>query len=231
MDRQDTSAWGLPEAGRRALNRRPGRATPPPGFVTAEGIAMLRRLYDRTLALSASKQAPWWLALIAFAEASCFPIPPDVLLIPMVLARPRRAWFLAGVCTVASVAGGALGYYIGYALFNQLARGLIAFYHYDAAFDAFQATFAKYGLWVILVKGLTPIPYKIVTIASGAARFDFPLFMLASLITRGARFFLLAALLRVFGEPIRNFIERRLTLVTSLVAAGVVGGFLVLRLF
>jgi len=192
---------------------------------------MLRRLYDRTLALSASPRAPWWLAVIAFAEASCFPIPPDVLLIPMVLARPRKAWGLAAVCTAASVAGGALGYYIGYALFNQVARGLIEFYHYGPAFDAFQATFAKYGLWVILVKGLTPIPYKIVTIASGAAQFSFPMFMLASLVTRGARFFLLAALLRVFGEPIRDFIERRLTLVTSLVGAGVVGGFLVLKLF
>ncbi len=192
---------------------------------------MLRRLYDRVLALSASPRAPWWLAVIAFAEASCFPIPPDALLIPLVLARPRRAWFLAAVCTVASVAGGALGYYIGYALFNQVAIGLIDFYHYGAAFAAFQATFAKYGLWVILVKGLTPIPYKIVTIAAGAAKFSFPLFMLASVLTRGARFFLLAGLLRLFGEPIRSFIERRLTLVTSLLAAGIIGGFLVLKFF
>jgi membrane protein YqaA with SNARE-associated domain len=185
---------------------------------------MLRRLYDRVLALSASPYAPLWLAVIAFAESSFFPIPPDVLLIPMVLARPRRAWLLATVCTAASVVGGALGYYIGYALFNQIAAGLIAFYHYDAAFHAFQATFAQYGLWVILVKGLTPIPYKIVTIAAGAAGFNFPEFM------RGARFFLLAALLRVFGEPIREFIERRLTLVTSLVAVGIIGGFVVLKL-
>jgi membrane protein YqaA with SNARE-associated domain len=192
---------------------------------------MLRRLYERTLALSASPYAPWWLAAIAFAEASFFPIPPDVLLIPMVLARPRRAWFLALVCTVASVAGGALGYLIGYALFDQLARGLIDFYGYGARFDAFQAMFAQYGLWVILIKGLTPIPYKIVTIATGAAGFSFPVFMAASVQTRGARFFLVAALLRVFGEPIREFIDRRLTLVTSLVAAGVVGGFLVLKLF
>ena len=190
---------------------------------------MLRRLYDRTLALSASPFAPFWLAAIAFAESSFFPIPPDVLLIPMILARPRRAWLLAAICTASSVVGGALGYYIGYVLFNQVARGLIEFYHYDAAFAAFQATFAQYGLWVILVKGLTPIPYKIVTIAAGAAGFSFPLFMLASAITRGARFFLLAALLRVFGEPIRDFIERRLTLVTTLVAVGVIGGFLVLR--
>jgi membrane protein YqaA with SNARE-associated domain len=181
----DTSARRLPEAGaaiERAVRACHGSAT----NFHDEGPGMLRRLYDRILALSASPRAPWWLAAIAFAESSFFPIPPDVLLIPMVLARPRRAWLLASVCTAASVLGGALGYYIGYALFNQVARGLIDFYHYGPAFDAFQATFAKYGLWVILVKGLTPIPYKIVTIASGAARFDFPLFMLASVITRGS---------------------------------------------
>ena len=191
---------------------------------------MLQRLYQRVLALSASRHAPWWLAAIAFAESSCFPIPPDVLLIPMALARPYRAWRLAAVCTLASVAGGALGYYIGYALFNQLAGPLLHAYGYDAAFARFQDTYAKYGLWVILVKGLTPIPYKIVTIASGAAHFDFAVFMAASLVTRGLRFFIVAGLLRVYGEPVRAFIERRLTLVTSLVAAGVVGGFLLLRL-
>jgi membrane protein YqaA with SNARE-associated domain len=192
---------------------------------------MLRRLYLRTLALAASPRAPWWLAAIAFAEASFFPIPPDALLIPMALARPDRAWRLALVCTIGSVAGGALGYFIGYAVFDQLARPLIAFYGYDTRFAAFQAMYAQYGLWIILIKGLTPIPYKIVTIASGAARFDFAVFMAASAVTRGARFFAVAALLRFFGAPVRDFIEQRLTLVTSLLAAGVVGGFLVLRLF
>jgi membrane protein YqaA with SNARE-associated domain len=191
---------------------------------------MLRRLYLRTLALAASPRAPWWLAAIAFAEASCFPIPPDALLVPMALARPDRAWRLALVCTVGSVAGGALGYFIGYAVFDQLARPLIEFYGYGPRFAAFQALYAQYGLWIIVIKGLTPIPYKIVTIASGAAHFDFAVFMVASLVTRGARFFLVAALLRFFGTPVRDFIERRLTLVTSLLAAGVVGGFLVLRL-
>jgi membrane protein YqaA with SNARE-associated domain len=192
---------------------------------------MLRRLYLRTLALAASPRAPWWLAAIAFAEASFFPIPPDALLIPMALARPDRAWRLALVCTIGSVAGGALGYFIGYAVFDQLARPLIAFYGYGPRFAAFQAMYAQYGLWIILIKGLTPIPYKIVTIASGAAHFDFAVFMAASIITRGARFFAVAALLRFFGAPVREFIERRLTLVTSLLAVGVVGGFLVLRLF
>jgi membrane protein YqaA with SNARE-associated domain len=191
---------------------------------------MLRRLYLRTLALAASPRAPWWLAAIAFVEASCFPIPPDALLIPMALARPDRAWRLALVCTLGSVAGGALGYFIGYAVFDQLARPLIELYGYGPRFAAFQALYAQYGLWIIVIKGLTPIPYKIVTIASGAAHFDFAVFMAASLVTRGARFFLVAALLRFFGTPVRDFIERRLTLVTSLLAAGVIGGFLILRL-
>ena len=190
---------------------------------------MLHRLYARTLALASSPRAPWWLAAIAFAEASFFPIPPDVVLIPMALARPDRAWRFAFICTLASVIGGALGYFIGYAVFDQLARPLIAFYGYAGRFEAFQATYAQYGLWIILVKGLTPIPYKIVTIASGAAHFDFAVFMAASAATRGARFFLVATLLHFFGESVRGFIERRLTLVTSLVAVGVAGGFLVLR--
>ncbi len=192
---------------------------------------MLRRLYLRTLALAGSPRAGWWLAAVAFAEASFFPIPPDALLIPMALACPDRAWRYAFTCLLGSVTGGALGYLIGYAVFDQLAQPLIAFYGYGPAFAAFQAMYAKWGLWVILVKGLTPIPYKIVTIASGAAHFDFPLFMAASVVTRGARFFLVALLLRFFGTPVREFIERRLTLVTSLLAAGIVGGFLILRIF
>jgi membrane protein YqaA with SNARE-associated domain len=147
----------------------------------------------------------------------------------MSLARPDRAWRFAAICLLGSVLGGALGYLIGYAVFDQLARPLIEFYGYGERFAAFQALYAQYGLWVILIKGLTPIPYKIVTIASGAAKFSFPLFMAASLVTRGARFFLVAALLRYYGTTVRDFIERRLTLVTSLLAAGIIGGFLVLK--
>ena len=190
---------------------------------------MLHRLYMRTLALAASPRAGWWLFGIAFAEASFFPVPPDALLIPMTLARPDRAWRLAAICLAGSVFGGALGYLIGYAVFDQFARPLIELYGYGDQFAAFQALYARWGLWVILVKGLTPIPYKIVTIASGAARFNFWMFMAASVVTRGARFFIVAALLRYYGTPVRDFIERRLTLVTSLLAAGIVGGFLVLR--
>ncbi len=181
------------------------------------------------MALAASRYAAWWLALIAFAEASFFPIPPDTLLIPMALAKPRSAWRYAAICTAASVAGGALGYLIGFAVFDQLARPILSLYGYGDAYAAFQATFQKYGVWIILVKGLTPIPYKIVTIAAGAARFDFVTFMMASVLTRGARFFVVATLLHFFGDSVRDFIERRLTLVTSALAVGVVGGFVALK--
>ncbi|MGD0432806.1 MAG: YqaA family protein [Acetobacteraceae bacterium] len=192
---------------------------------------MLRDVYHRTLALAASPRAPWWLAAVAFAESSFFPIPPDVLLVPMALARPDRAWRLALVCTIASVSGGALGYFIGYAVFDLLAKPVIEFYGYGTRFAAFQAMYAQWGLWVILIKGLTPIPYKIVTIASGAAKFNFWVFMAASAVTRGARFFIVATLLHFWGDSVKDFIERRLTLVTTGVALGIVGGFVALRLF
>ena len=191
---------------------------------------MLRTLYHRVLALAASPRAPLWLAVISFAESSFFPLPPDALLVPMAIARPDRAWRLALICTIASVLGGIFGYYIGYALFDVLAAPLLRAYHYEAAFARFKDTYAEWGLWVILVKGMTPIPYKLVTIASGAASFNFPLFVAASVVTRGARFFLVATLLHFYGEQVRDFIERRLTLVTSLTAAGIVFGFVVLRL-
>ena len=191
---------------------------------------MLRRLYDRVIALSASPRAAWWMAMVSFAESSFFPIPPDVLLVPMIIARPERAWRLAALCTGASVLGGLLGYFIGYALYDALAAPVIRFYHYEAAAQAFMDRFNEWGVWIILIKGLTPIPYKIVTITSGLAHFNLAVFIAASVVTRGARFFLVAALLRRYGEPVRVWIERRLTLVTTLTAAGIVGGFLVLRL-
>ncbi len=190
---------------------------------------MLRTLYDRIITYAASPRAPWWLAVIAFAESSFFPIPPDVMLVPMSLARPDRAWHYALICTIASVAGGVLGYVIGYALFDVLAKPVLSLYGYGAKFEAFQALYAKWGLWVILIKGLTPIPFKIVTIASGAAKFNFGVFLAACVVTRGTRFFLVATLLHFWGEPVRTFIERRLTLVTSAMALGIVGGFVALK--
>ena len=190
---------------------------------------MLRSLYDRVIALAASRSAPLWLAVVAFAESSFFPIPPDVLLVPMALARPERAYRFALVCTVASVVGGMLGYLIGYGLYEAVALPLIHVYHLEAKAGALVQQFQQYGLYVILVKGLTPIPYKLVTIASGMAHFNFGLFVVASILTRGARFFLVAALLRYFGEPARHFIEKRLTLVTTVTVAMIVFGFVMLR--
>lgn len=190
---------------------------------------MLRRLYDRVLQLAASPLAPVWLAIIAFAESSFFPIPPDVLLVPMSLARPNRAFRYALISTVASILGGMLGYLIGYALFDVAARPLLHLYHYEDAFAAFQARFQQYGVYIILIKGLTPIPYKIVAIASGAARFDLLTFIGASILTRGLRFFIIALLLRQFGEPVRVFIEKRLGLVLLLTAVFAVGGFFLVK--
>jgi membrane protein YqaA with SNARE-associated domain len=186
-------------------------------------------LYTRALALAASRHAMWAMAAISFAESSFFPLPPDILLIPMVLARPRRAWLIAAVCTVSSVVGGLVGYAIGYFLFDAVGRPVLEFYHAMDKYEALKAAFAHWGAWIIILKGLTPIPFKLVTIASGVAQFDLVAFVLASLVSRSLRFFLLAALLWRFGDPVREFIERRLMLVTSAFAAALVGGFLVLR--
>jgi membrane protein YqaA with SNARE-associated domain len=190
---------------------------------------VLRKAYNRVIALAERPSAPFWLFGIAFAEASVFPLPPDTLLIPMALAQPRLALRFAAITTLGSVLGGALGYGIGYALFAKLAQPIIHLYHYDAAFTKFQQGFAQYGVAIILLKGLTPIPYKIVTIAAGAAGFSFPAFMAASLVTRGARFFLEAVLLRKFGEPARTFIEARLGVITGAVAVSIIAGFLLLK--
>jgi len=191
--------------------------------------AMLKRLYERTIWLAASPRAPFWLALVAFAESSVFPVPPDPLLLLMGLARPARVWRFALIATVASVVGGILGYAIGYALFDRIARPVLDFYGYGARFEAFAQAYQSWGVWVILIKGLTPIPYKLVTIASGAAHFDLFTFVWASIVTRGVRFFLVAALLWKYGEPIRSFIEERFSLVTWAFLIALVGGFLVVR--
>jgi membrane protein YqaA with SNARE-associated domain len=190
---------------------------------------MLQRLYQRILAVAAGPNALPALLIISFVESSFFPIPPDILLIPMILARPRDAFRLAAYCTLASVAGGLLGYAIGYFLFDTIGRPILEFYHAMDRYDALKAGFDKWGTWIIIIKGMTPIPYKLITIASGVAHFDLASFIGASIISRSLRFFLLAALLWQFGDAARRFIERRLTLATSLFAALLVGGFVVLR--
>ena len=190
---------------------------------------MLRRIYDWIIALSASPRALPALAVVSFTESSFFPVPPDAMIIPMVLAQPNRAWRIALVATAASVLGGIAGYAIGYYLYETVGQWLISVYGLGEDFDAFRAAYAEWGLWIILIKGLTPIPYKLVTIASGVAAYDPAAFVIASIATRGARFFLVAALLRLYGEPIRTFIERRLTLVTTVFVLLIVAGFLVTR--
>ena len=204
-----------------------------PGKVPARreelAFRMLRSLYDKTMRLAAHPHAVRWLALVSFLESSIFPIPPDVMLIPMALAAPRRAFWYAGVCTVASVVGGWAGYAIGYELFEVIGQPIINLYGLHDQFAAFQHTFNEYGAWIVLIKGLTPIPYKLITITAGVTHLDLATFSIASVISRGGRFFLVVVLLWYFGEPIRTFIERYLTWVTTGVVALVVGGFVALR--
>ncbi|MEM8570168.1 MAG: YqaA family protein [Pseudomonadota bacterium] len=186
---------------------------------------MLRRLYDWTMSLAASPHALWALAAVSFVESSVFPIPPDILLIPLVLARPNQAWLIAGICTIASVLGGAFGYFIGWGLFEQVGRPVLEFYGKGDRFSEFADTYNSYGSWAVLIAGVTPFPYKVVTILSGATGLNFVVFMVASLIARGLRFFVIAALLWKFGPPIRTFIEERLGLVFTLFIVALVGGF------
>jgi membrane protein YqaA with SNARE-associated domain len=190
---------------------------------------MIRSLYDRVIRLAAHPRAIPALGVISFLESSVFPIPPDVMLIPMVLANRKKAFTIALVCTVCSVLGGMLGYAIGYYFFETLGEWVVRTYHMENGLAAFRAGFEKWGIWIILIKGLTPIPYKLVTIASGAAHFDLFTFVWASIVTRGARFFLVAALLWKFGEPIRTFVEKRLTLLTWLFLIALIGGFVAFR--
>jgi membrane protein YqaA with SNARE-associated domain len=189
---------------------------------------VLRRLYHGVFSLAGSPRAPAWLAAVSFSESSVFPIPPDVVLAPMVLARPERAYFYAFVCTVASVLGGIAGYIIGY-FFADIGEWLLALMGHREGLEQFRDWYADWGLWVILIKGATPIPYKLVTITSGLAAFNFPVFVLASIVTRGARFFAVAYLLKRFGPAVLPVLERRLYAITSAVVALIVAGILVVR--
>lgn len=190
---------------------------------------MIHSLYDWVIRLARHRHAIPAMGAVSFMESSFFPIPPDVMLVPMVLANREKAFQIALVCTVCSVLGGLLGYAIGYYFFETIGEWVVRTYGLQSGLAAFRAGFDEYGTWIILIKGLTPIPYKLVTIASGAAHFDLFTFVWASILTRGARFFLVAALLWKFGEPIRTFIEKRLTLITWLFLIALIGGFVAFR--
>ena len=190
---------------------------------------MLRGMYDWTLRLASTPHAVWALAAVAFVESSVFPIPPDVLLAPMVLAVRERAWVLAGICTVASVLGGFLGYAIGALLFDVIGQPIIDFYGFEAAFARFTEQYNELGAWIVAFFGVTPFPYKVITIASGVTNLDPVVFGFASLASRGARFFIVAALLWYFGPPIRAFVERYLGWVVLVFCVLLIAGFVALK--
>ena len=194
-----------------------------------DGSLMLQGLYARIVTYASDPKAPVWLAVLAFSEASFFPLPAETLLIPMTLAKREKAWLYALITTIASVAGGILGWFIGAWLLQAVAQPIVHFYHAEATLQTLQERFREWGIWIVLIKGLTPIPYKFVTIASGAAHFALLPFVLASLVTRGARFFLVAGLLRRFGPVIEGFIEKRLPLIAGAFAILLVAGFVALK--
>ncbi len=190
---------------------------------------MLRGLYDWTMGLAGHRHALPALALVAFIESSLFPIPPDILIIPMILAARPRAWRIAAVATAASVVGGLLGYAIGAGLYETVGRPVLEFYGYGAKFEEFRGAYNDWGAWIVAGAGFTPFPYKVITIASGVTGLNLAVFMVASLVSRGARFFLLAVLLWYFGPPVRRLIEANLPLLATLFFVLLFGGFLAIR--
>ncbi|MFT5629997.1 MAG: membrane protein YqaA with SNARE-associated domain [Gammaproteobacteria bacterium] len=186
---------------------------------------MLRRLYNWTLSLAQSPYALWALAAVAFMESSFFPIPPDIIMIPMIIAAPRRAFLIAGVATVASVLGGLFGYYIGAVLFDVIGQPIFDFYGKADAVAAFSEQFNAHGALVVLIAGVTFLPFKVITIMAGVTSMSLPVFIISAIIARALRFFIVAALLWKFGAPIRDFIEKRLGLMFILFCVLLVGGF------
>lgn len=190
---------------------------------------MLRKLYDWTMGLAAGRNALSALFGISFIESSVFPIPPDVLMIPMILSRRSRAFLIAAIATLGSVLGALLGYWIGATLMDSAGQWVLTFYGKQDDYLQLAARFAEYGGWAILFAALTPFPFKVITIFSGAAGFPVPLFVAAAIVGRAARFFVVAGLLWLYGRPIREFIEKRLGLVFTVFMIGLIGGFILLR--
>lgn len=192
---------------------------------------MLQRLYNWTMELALRPQALLILGLVSFAESSFFPIPPDIILIPMVLAARDQAWKIATLCTVASVLGGLAGYGIGYGLFETVGLPVLEFYHAVEKFEAVKELYNEHGVLIVFSAGFSPIPYKLFTIASGVAQMDVTSFAITSFIGRGARFFLIAALLWKYGEPIRIFIEKHLGKLSLAFVVLLLGGFALIKLW
>lgn len=190
---------------------------------------MIKKTYDRLLAYAEKPNALWMLMAVSFSESSFFPLPPDPLLMAMVIARRDKAWQMAFLCTLSSVIGGILGYYIGYAFYGTLGKWIIDTYGLQESFHSFQKSFDKWGFWIIALKGLTPIPYKLVTISSGLARFDMTSFILASLIARGFRFISLTAVLLFFGPQLKDHIDRHFTWIAFIGLAVLVLGFVMFK--
>lgn len=190
---------------------------------------MLTSLYRWTMSLADHPRALWVLAAIAFIEASVFPIPPDVLMIPMILAQPRRAWLIAGVALVASVCGGLLGYLIGAQFYDQIGRPILETMGKADAMAQFNTRFNDFGFWPVLIAGVTPFPFKVITIMSGWTGLPLGVFVVTSIIARGLRFFIVAALLWKYGAPIRDFIEKRLGLMFTLFVVILLGGFYLVK--
>ncbi|MDO4162449.1 MAG: YqaA family protein [Pseudomonadota bacterium] len=191
----------------------------------------VRKIYDAVFHLSKDKGALYWLFIISFIESSFFPIPPDIMLIPMVLASPQKAWKLAGIATAGSVIGAYLGYIIGIYFFQLIAEPLLDFYGYLEKFESFKNLYNEYGAWIVFGAGITPFPYKIITIASGVVHMNLIVFTVASVIARGMRFFLVAWLLKAYGEKMREFIEKNLGWLSVVFLLLLIGGFALIKLF
>ena len=190
---------------------------------------LTRKVYDKTLDLASRPNALMWLFAIAFIESSFFPIPPDIMIIPMVLACQKDAYKIAGTATIASVLGGCLGYAIGVFGYEVIAKPLLEFYGYMESFHEFENSYHKYGAWIVFIAGVTPIPYKLITIASGIVRLDFIIFTIASILARGLRFYIIAWVLKRYGEPMKTFIEKNLNLLSIIFVILLIGGFYIIK--
>lgn len=190
---------------------------------------MTRKIYQWMVDAASGKNALWALAIVAFVESSFFPIPPDIMLIPMIIAAPKKAWKIATVATIASVVGGYFGYLIGFLGYDLIAKPLLNFYGYLEKFEQFSKYYNEYGAWIVLGAGITPFPYKVITIASGVVGMNIWIFGFASVVARGLRFFIIAGLLRFFGEPIKKIIEKHFGLLSIIFFILLIGGFLLIK--